>query len=459
MSKTPEIFEFSPAQEMINFMLKYSFFHKQVIQIPASIVVKRKIDFEILQKALEIEVERNDCMRLRFIKKGLKQYFVDSVKIGKIPVMTFKTQKEQDDFLTADAQKPVRCFKDETYRVYFFNTPDGRNGIYINVIHLAMDAPAVFTFFADLLAVYEALESGGEMPRPLGSYKETLKKELEYKHNEAKLKADKDFFVNYFLKDGEPVWNGVMGSGPLDRARIKKKNPELRACGSFDPIHDKAELVRKPLSVDDSRVILDFMRQNRLSGECVIQLGMRLHVSKINHRHDDTHFLVLSNRRKTVNDKRCGGTMASALPWRIILPEELTFGEAVEKLRDLQAEIMRHNNYPFITWLENERELFNYSMVDGTSTMMFSWFPLEDDTMNGWEYEFHSYSLGRYVMPLYTYTMKDSTTGGLRFAYLHRTDQISSADIDSLHDNTVKALVMGCANPGMTLKEILDNID
>ncbi|MBR0120489.1 MAG: hypothetical protein IJM10_01750 [Clostridia bacterium] len=459
MSKTPEIFEFSPAQEMINFMLKYSFFHKQVIQIPASIVVKRKIDFDILQKALEIEVERNDCMRLRFIKKGLKQYFVDSVKIGKIPVMTFKTQKEQDDFLTADAQKPVRCFKDETYRVYFFNTPDGRNGIYINVIHLAMDAPAVFTFFADLLAVYEALESGGEMPRPLGSYKETLKKELEYKHNEAKLKADKDFFVNYFLKDGEPIWNGVMGSGPLDRARIKKKNPELRACGSFDPIHDKAELVRKPLSVDDSRVILDFMRQNRLSGECVIQLGMRLHVSKINHRHEDTHFLVLSNRRKTVNDKRCGGTMASALPWRIILPEELTFGEAVEKLRDLQAEIMRHNNYPFITWLENERELFNYSMVDGTSTMMFSWFPLEDDTMNGWEYEFHSYSLGRYVMPLYTYTMKDSTTGGLRFAYLHRTDQISSADIDSLHDNTVKALVMGCANPGMTLKEILDNID
>ena len=56
MSKTPEIFEFSPAQEMINFMLKYSFFHKQVIQIPASIVVKRKIDFDILQKALEIDV-------------------------------------------------------------------------------------------------------------------------------------------------------------------------------------------------------------------------------------------------------------------------------------------------------------------------------------------------------------------------------------------------------------------
>ena len=455
-----EIYRFTPAQEMIHFMLKYSFFHKQVIQIPASITVKRKINFDIMQKALEKEIERNDCMRLRFMKKGgMKQYFEDSVKIGKIPVMNFKSDEEQEKFFTADAQKPIKFLKGETYRIYFYNTADGRNGIYINVIHLAMDAPAVFVFFADLLAVYEALKGGSDMPKPLGSYEATVKKELEYIDNKEKVQADKDFFVNYFKKDGEPIWNGVMGPEPLDKARIKKKNPDLRACGSFDPIHDKAELVKKPLTVEDSKVILDYMANNQISGECVVQLGMRLHVGKINHRHDDTHFLVLSSRRKTLNDKRCGGTMASALPWRIILPEDLTFAQAVDKLKTLQGDIMRHNNYPFITWLENEREMFGYSMVDGTSTMMFSWFPLEDDTMNGWEYEFHSYPLGRYVMPLYTYTMKDSTTGGLRFAYLHRTDSISRSDIDSLHDNTVKALVMGCSNPDITLKEILDNID
>ncbi|MBQ6543713.1 MAG: hypothetical protein IJL77_04920, partial [Clostridia bacterium] len=381
-----EIYRFTPAQEMIHFMLKYSFFHKQVIQIPASITVKRKINFDIMQKALEKEIERNDCMRLRFMKKGgMKQYFEDSVKIGKIPVMNFKSDDEQEKFFTADAQKPIKFLKGETYRIYFYNTADGRNGIYINVIHLAMDAPAVFVFFADLLAVYEALEGGSDMPKPLGSYEATVKKELEYIDNKEKVQADKDFFVNYFKKDGEPIWNGVMGPEPLDKARIKKKNPDLRACGSFDPIHDKAELVKKPLTVEDSKVILDYMANNQISGECVVQLGMRLHVGKINHRHDDTHFLVLSSRRKTLNDKRCGGTMASALPWRIILPEDLTFAQAVDKLKTLQGDIMRHNNYPFITWLENEREMFGYSMVDGTSTMMFSWFPLEDDTMNGWE--------------------------------------------------------------------------
>lgn len=453
-------YPFTPPQEMIYFMLKYSFLHKQVIQIPASIVVKRKIDFDLLQKAVEIEIERNDCMRLRFEKKGgFRQYFEEKYDIGKIPVMTFKTEEEQEAFLTADAQKPVKFLKGETYRMIFFNTFDGRYGIYINVIHLAMDAPAVFVFFDDLLKIYESLEEGKEMPKPLGSFEKTIARELEYINNADRVSADKEFYKNYFLGDGEPIWNGVMGPGPLDEARKKRKNPELRACGSFDPIHDRAELEKRPLSVGDSKVILDYMEKNQISGECVVQLGMRLHVGKINHRHNDTHFLVLSNRRNTLNEKRSGGQMVSALPWRVVLPEDMTFSQAVDKLKTLQGEIFRHNNYPFLSWREDEGKMFGYKMVDGTSTMMFSWFPLENDTMNGWEYEFHSYCLGRYVMPLYTYTMKDSTTGGLRFAYLHRTDSISKADIDRLHDNTVKALVMGCSNPDITLKEILDNID
>ena len=43
--------------------------------------------------------------------------------------------------------------KGEDFRIIFFNSFDGRYGIYINVTHLCMDAAAVFVFFSDLLAV------------------------------------------------------------------------------------------------------------------------------------------------------------------------------------------------------------------------------------------------------------------------------------------------------------------
>lgn len=83
-----EVFELIPSQKMINFMLKYSFFHKQVIQIPMSIVTSTPIDFDVLKKALNIEIERNDCMRLRFYKEHgeFYQYFLDKFVVEDVPL-------------------------------------------------------------------------------------------------------------------------------------------------------------------------------------------------------------------------------------------------------------------------------------------------------------------------------------------------------------------------------------
>ena len=121
-----EVFELIPSQKMINFMLKYSFFHKQVIQIPMSIVT------------LNIEIERNDCMRLRFYKEHgeFYQYFLDKYVVDDVPVVTFSTEEEQQAYLTADARRPIRHLKGEDFRIIFFRSFDGGYGIYINITHL-----------------------------------------------------------------------------------------------------------------------------------------------------------------------------------------------------------------------------------------------------------------------------------------------------------------------------------
>ena len=41
---TGPVYDLTPAQDMIQFMLKYSFFHKQVTQIPESILTTKEID-------------------------------------------------------------------------------------------------------------------------------------------------------------------------------------------------------------------------------------------------------------------------------------------------------------------------------------------------------------------------------------------------------------------------------
>jgi len=454
------VYELIPPQEMIQFMLKYSFFHKQVTQIPESIIVKKNIDFDLMEKAFNIEIERNDCLRLRFFKeKGrIKQYFLPEYRIGNIPVLNFKSEQERIDTLTADARKPIRMLKGETFRVKFFRTHDNRCGVYVNMHHLVMDNAAVFTFFADLFAIYDSLKEGTAMPKPLGKYEDIIKKELAYVADPENFKREEKAYREFMEKDGEPLYLGVEGPKFLEAERIKRKNPDIKAPSLFDPIHDKAELTKYSIPYDDSQKIFKFMEENGVSGECLVQLGMRLHVSKINNRHNDTYFIVLCPRRRTLAEKRAGGTLAAPLPQRIVLPETTTFKEALENMAEVQFWAFRHMDYPYLEYRTLQQKMYNYPAAAGASTMMFSWFPLEAGSMNKWEYEFEGYSLGRYIMVLYSFAMKDTHSRCLKLSCMHRTKFVSVEDIDSFHKGTANALKLGVENPDMTLGEIMDRI-
>ena len=119
-------YDLIPSQDTMYLMQKFTF-HKQIVQIPTSFMVDMDVDFNVLTKALNIEIQRNDSMRLRFKKDGKKivQYFLDSYKIDSVRVLSFKTEEEQNNFFTKDAQIPVRFMKDETFRIYFFNSFNG----------------------------------------------------------------------------------------------------------------------------------------------------------------------------------------------------------------------------------------------------------------------------------------------------------------------------------------------
>lgn len=454
------IYPLIPPQEMIQYMLKYSFFHKQVTQIPDSIIVSEQIDFDLMTKAFNIEIERNDCLRLCFFKKNgqIMQYFRDPYRIGSVPILEFSSDEERNEVLTADAQKPIRMLKGEIFRLKYFKMYDGRCGIYINIHHLVMDNAAVFFFFSDLFAVYDHLKSGTPMPKPLGSYEERIKKELDYVADKSNLEREKQAYTEYITKNGEPLYLGVEGPKLLEAERKKKKDPSIMAPSLFDPIHDKADLAKRVVPLELSEKVFKFMKENNISGECLVQLAMRLHLSKINGGHLDTYFISLCTRRRTLPEKRSGGTVTAPLPWRVHLEENDTFAGALDKMADAQVWAYRHMDYPYLEYRDLQRELFNYSAAAASSTMMFSWLPIDEKTLNGREYEYVGYGLGRYIMVLYTFAMKDVHSGCLKISYLHRTKFISTEDIDSLHSGTIRALELGISDPNMTVSQLLEKM-
>ncbi len=453
-------YDLIPSQMTMYFLVKYSI-HKQVIQIPSSITVKENLDIGLLTEALNMEFERNDALRLRFIKTkegiGIKQYFLDSYRVDKVPFYTFKTAEEQEKFLARDAGKPVHIYNGESFRIFFFEPYDGGTGIYFNVSHIVSDALGAAVFFHDLLCVYKSLSEGTDMPAPLSSYEEHLQKEYDFLTNEKVHGAGQAFYKKYWESNGEPFYAGVHGHNVLDKAR--EKEPYIRIPKAYDLIHDKAKVAHKYISKEDTEKIYDFCKKNFVVPEVVFIYGLRAHCSKVNYRTEDVLNLVMCSRRATYKDKTTSGCMAQPVQLRTKTKETDTFTDVVKALSRCRNELFRHMNFPYLEALGMQRQIFGLEVSQGPSCFMFSWIPITYAAdRSPYKFEFTAHCMGRYVMPMYALAVPDPKKGGTDMYYMYRTNIIKPEHIDLLHENMVKTLEMGCDNPDVTVGEILDSL-
>lgn len=447
------------SQQTMYYMIKFSI-HKSIMQIPTSITVNQKFDMELLKKAVNLEIARNDCMRLRFFKldKEIRQYFLPELKNADIRVMHFSTHEEMQACLETDAKKSVRWLNDETFRIILFTTPEGHTGIYMNVSHIIMDALACGVFYADLLAVYNALAKGEDLPEPLYPYEDAIKADMAYLADTNRYEKDKKFYMDYWTQNGEPFYAGVHGPAFLEKMRKKTKNPNLRVPAAYDMLHDKCEIVRYHVDSEQAGKIFDFCMETKNAPENLVMLGMRTHASAINYRTPDTLMLPLCSRRVTYKTKRMGGCLAQPLQVHSIIEETATFREALAYMFSLRTQLYRHSNFPYMHARLMQQKIFNLKTSQGPSFMMYTWLPLYLPVEDGIKIEFAGYNPGRYIMPLYVFSLPTQSDGGMDFYYMYRPNLISAENIESLHKNCIRVMVEGIENPDVTIGELMDRI-
>lgn len=453
-----KLYDIVPSQEAMYLMYKFGL-HKQMTQIPTSVTVDYELDFELLQKAFEIEIERNDSLRNRFVKVDgkVKQYFLDTCSF-KVHVKHFSSVEEQEEFFAKDAAETVRFLKDEVFRIYFFKTEGGNSGVYSNFTHLIMDALGIVGFYFDLFRVYRALLKGYELPAPLDSYEEYIQSELLIAADTKKKEKHAEFYKEYFLKNGEPFYAAVHGPAFLEAYRKKKKNPNIRVPMAYNPLHDKCDMIVEHISPEDAKKIFDYCLQNRISPESIFVMGLRTHCSAINYRVDDVSMMTVCSRRSTLKEKNMSGCLAQPLIFRSKFGEELTFAQAVRELVKVRTTLYKHLAYPYTDARKMSLDLFNYGPIQGANSMMYSWIPMPIDDNLPFKFAFKTYNLGRYFTPLYTITIPDSTDKGINVYYMYRTKLSTEEQIKALHRNSLSTILKGIENPDITVKELLDSI-
>lgn len=454
-----ELYNLIPSQENIYTLVKYSF-HKQIVQIPSSACFDYDIDFSLLLKALNIEIERNDCMRLRFkeVDGVIKEYFLPKYEIKKVPVLRFETEEEQNRFFNRDAQTPVYFLKDECYRVFFFRAHNGYSGIYFNVSHLVMDAMGIFIFYSDLMNIYKSLKTGAELPPPMFRYEDYIKKEHEKMKNTARLEKSAEFYKQYFAKGGEPGYAGIHGPEFLERERKRTHNPALKVPTAYSPIYDKSHFMILDIDAEKGKKILQFCKEKEIAPEVLFILAMRTYCSAINYRTPDVFCNLMCSKRMSFKDMRMGGCVAQTLQIRTIIPETETFTEALNEVLGVRNSIFRNLNYPFTYSRGMLMKMYNHKVIQGVSAFMVSWLPFSPEAAGNVDMEFRTYNLGRYFNPLYAIVFPNPRTGGISINYMYRYKLVSEENVRSFHENAVNVIMRGIENPDITVRELLNGI-
>lgn len=453
-------YDLIPSQQNIYLLVKFSF-HKEIVQIPACFSMEKDIDFDLLTKALNIEIQRNDSLRLRFKKVDgdIKQYFLEEYHIDSVPTVTFSSDEEMDEYFGKDAVTPVHFLKGEIFRIVFFKRANGNKGVYLNCSHLAIDAMGMLVFFMDLLGVYKALLTGGEMPEPLYSYEEYIVKELERSRDEKRLAKGQKFYQEYFAKGGEPFYAGVHGPELLEKERKKEKNPNLHVTkAAYAPFNDKALVITRGISAEDSKKILDYCVSNNVAPETLFTFAMRTYCSAINYRTEDVFYNLMCSKRVSFKDVRTGGCMAQTLQVRTIIPETDTFQQGLEEVFRVRTQLYRHLSYPFVYARGMLMKMYNHSTTQGVASFMFSWLPIPIDRLADFKFDFKTYNLGRYFNPLYAICYPDPTTNGIMMHYMYRCKVVSEADVIALHDNMVKIIMTGIEHPDTPIGKLMDDV-
>lgn len=454
-----KLYDIIPSQDCMYLMHKFSL-HKQMAQIPTSFSIKMELDFNLLQRALDIVIERNDCLRLAFVKKGgkLKQYFRSSNRY-KADIRYFRSKQEQEEFCDADAKKPVRFEKGEIFRIVFFTVRGEEYGVYGNFTHMIIDAMGIAFFYKELFTVYAALMQKDELPKEADSYESYIIKELRELGNEKKTAKHEKFYKNYFLENGEPFYAAVHGMDFLKAYRKRTKNPEARVPLAYNPLYSKCDFLSMHISAEKAAKIFSYCRTNEITPESVFQLGLHTHCSAVNERIGDVSMMSVCSKRATLQEKNMCGCLAQPLQLRAVLSEQTSFRDGVDEFVSIRKSLYRHAAYPYTKARTMSLDLFGYGPIQGPNSFMFSWIPLPVGGEYGLEFEFRTYNLTRYFTPLYVITMPDPKDGGFNVCYMYRTKLSTRGQIERLHENMVDTVMAGIENPEITIGELLDKIE
>lgn len=442
------LYQTTLAQDVVILQTKYCL-DKRVVNIISSMTSSTPLDFSVMQEAFNLVVKRNDCLRLRFVKKGkeLMQYFEKEVKFENIPNLEFNSETKFLSFVDKIKKKPIKYKKGVVVEPYFIKTHDGKFMVLLKVCHLVLDLYGINVIFKDLFEVYNSLLNKTQLPETPVQFETLIKQDLKKKNDQTFKQNNLDFYDNYFKNTERPCYAGIAG----DNSKIWLKQKAKGKIGT------KMFLINcntkgYSLNIDKEVVskVIDYCSKTKVSPAHFIFYAMNLCCSKVNHDTPVILHLGLSNCRGTAQEKKCAGTKAQSSACNVKFNFDKPFESELKNFVKDQMLLYRHLGCSDTDMQMLLYKNYKYSFLESIYGLCFSFVPF--DMPEG--LEFNIYSNEKCALPAYIAVLYDLTKQEMQIAYDVQTKITTKEDVISYHEKLTNIIKQLLDNPQVLLKDI-----
>lgn len=302
----------------------------------ATFFIKEKVDFQNLEKAINIVVEENDALRLRVIltNGNIEQYISEYIEIKNNLV---ELEKEEEVHLLENkiAQETFNINNSQLFIFTMFKLPNGHGGVILKLHHLIGDSWSLGITGNKIAETYSYLLKNKKIEIKNNSYIEYINSESMYLKSE-KIKKDKEF------------WNNIYSTIP-EIATIPYTNKNL-IINSI-----KANRITKKINKDLLMEINEFCSKNKISMFNFFMAVYSIYIYKITNIDDFVIGTPILNRTN-FREKDTIGMFANTLPYRIKINSELTIEEFLKQLTIDSISMLRHQKYSYQSILKDLRK-------------------------------------------------------------------------------------------------------
>ena len=436
---------------------------QQVSGVSIVASLKAPLDFGLLKKCIQLEIQRYGCMRLRFTKpdeKGeIRQYLIKH-DARDIPLkdMSGMSLAEADDVMQNWAYQTLDGDNRPMCEVVMVKLPEGFNGFFVHMDHRLIDSCGLVVMVNDLMSLYTHYRFGSDYPQDLADFETVLANDLQKANNEKRFAKDKKFWDDQLDALGEPLYSDIQGPSVLEEARKKHKDPKLRA----------ADIERKQLFVavkdyilesEPTKGLIDFCMNHQLSMTNLLLLGIRTYLSKVNNGQEDITIENFISRRSTHDEWTSGGSRTIMFPCRTVITPDTEFLAAAYEIQNVQNRIYMHSNYDPARIREEMKK--RYGTPDDTTYescyLTYQPMPVHVDNPFLKNIEMHSkwFANGAATKKMYL-TVSHTPEGGMNFSYHYQTVCLTEKDMELLYYYMMRILFTGISRPDIKIGELME---